>query len=144
MKVDGAIGNAAHYDRVVLRNLLVLRAPTIPDAKTSDLNTTQKYSVMLAVTDSQASKLLFVVKNAVEGNSLRLQVDRRQRGAASSALASLSESGLEMSCGDKKRFRAPHNQSRSPGTTPTCFIPPPLAGRGLSTTSILGLSMSSE
>ena len=64
MKVDGAIGNAAHYDRVVLRNLLVLRAPTVPDAKTSDLNTTQKYSVMLAVTDSQASKLLFVVKNA--------------------------------------------------------------------------------
>jgi len=52
------------YDRVVLRNVLVLRAPTVPDAKTSDLNTTQKYSVMLAVTDSQASKLLFVVKNA--------------------------------------------------------------------------------
>ena len=57
-------GDTKHYDRVVLRNLLVLRAPTLPDAKTADLSSTQKYNVMLAVTDSQASKLLFVVKNA--------------------------------------------------------------------------------
>jgi len=64
MKVESGAGSSTHYDRVVLRNVLVLRAPTVPDAKTSDLNTTQKYSVMLAVTDSQASKLLFVVKNA--------------------------------------------------------------------------------
>jgi Flp pilus assembly protein CpaB len=65
MKVDSSVGgSSSHYDRVVLRDILVLRAPTPPDAKTADLSTTQKYNVMLAVTDSQASKLLFVVKNA--------------------------------------------------------------------------------
>jgi len=69
MKVESGAGDSSHYDRVVLRNVLVLRAPTVPDAKTSDLNTTQKYSLMLAVTDSQASKLLFVVKNADPNNS---------------------------------------------------------------------------
>src|SRR6266581_2409065 len=41
-----------------------LRAPVLPDAKSADLSSTQKYNVMLAVTDSQASKLVFVVKNA--------------------------------------------------------------------------------
>jgi Flp pilus assembly protein CpaB len=62
LKVDaGSSGNSVHYDRVVLRNLLVLRAPTL-DTK-GDLNS-QKYSVMLAVTDAQSSKLLFVVKNS--------------------------------------------------------------------------------
>jgi Flp pilus assembly protein CpaB len=65
MKIETAGGgDTKHYDRVVLRNLLVLRAPTLPDAKSADLSSTQKYNVMLAVTDSQASKLLFVVKNA--------------------------------------------------------------------------------
>ena len=62
-------GNTKHYDRVVLRNLLVLRAPTLPDAKSADLSSTQKYNVMLAVTDSQASKLLFVVKNSDPNSS---------------------------------------------------------------------------
>ncbi len=71
LKVDSASGgsNSKHYDRVVLRNLLVLRAPTPPDTKSSNLNSTQKYSVMLAVTDSQASKLYFVVKNADPNSS---------------------------------------------------------------------------
>jgi len=70
MKVESAIGgNTKHYDRVVLRNLLVLRAPTVPDVKTADLNSTLKYNVMLAVTDSQASKLLFVVKNSDPNSS---------------------------------------------------------------------------
>ena len=65
MKVEQINGGATkHYDRVVLRDLLVLRAPTLPDAKSADLSSTQKYNVMLAVTDSQASKLVFVVKNA--------------------------------------------------------------------------------
>ena len=59
LKVDSATGGESkHYDRVVLRDLLVLRAPTPPDAKSADLSSTQKYNVMLAVTDSQASKLL--------------------------------------------------------------------------------------
>jgi Flp pilus assembly protein CpaB len=63
LKVDaGSSGNSVHYDRVVLRNLLVLRAPTVA-AKSGDL-ASQKYSVMLAVTDAQSAKLLFVVKNS--------------------------------------------------------------------------------
>jgi len=62
LKVDvGSSGNTVHYDRVVLRNLLVLRAPTVTTK--GDL-ASQKYSVMLAVTDAQSSKLLFVVKNS--------------------------------------------------------------------------------
>jgi Flp pilus assembly protein CpaB len=70
MKIETAGGgDTKHYDRVVLRNLLVLRAPTLPDAKSADLSSTQKYNVMLAVTDSQASKLLFVVKNADPNSS---------------------------------------------------------------------------
>jgi len=62
LKLDvGASGNSVHYDRVVLRNLLVLRAPTVTTK--GDLSSS-KYSVMLAVTDAQSAKLLFVVKNA--------------------------------------------------------------------------------
>ena len=62
LKVDaGTSGNTLHYDRVVLRNLLVLRAPQ-PIGK-GDLSNS-KESVMLAVTDAQSAKLLFVVKNS--------------------------------------------------------------------------------
>jgi Flp pilus assembly protein CpaB len=62
LKLDvGNSGNSVHYDRVVLRNLLVLKAPTL---STKGDVTSSKYSVMLAVTDAQSSKLMFVVKNA--------------------------------------------------------------------------------
>jgi Flp pilus assembly protein CpaB len=66
LKVDtaGNSGQSKHYDRVVLRDLLVLRAPTAPDTKSGNLTSTQNYNVMLAVTDSQASKLLFIVDNS--------------------------------------------------------------------------------
>jgi pilus assembly protein CpaB len=64
MKVDENGGDSRHYDRVVLRDLLVLRAPVVADIKQADLSSSQHYNVMLAVTDSQASKLMFVVKNA--------------------------------------------------------------------------------
>jgi Flp pilus assembly protein CpaB len=65
MKVESNTGaSQRHYDRVVLRDLLVLRAPAPADIKQADLSSTQHYNVMLAVTDSQASKLMFVVKNA--------------------------------------------------------------------------------
>ncbi|HKB92700.1 MAG TPA: Flp pilus assembly protein CpaB [Gaiellaceae bacterium] len=71
MKVDPPGGGTpVHYDRVVLRNLLVLRAPSIADAKSGSLSSSnEKYSVMLAVTDAQAAKLLFVEKNADPGSS---------------------------------------------------------------------------
>lgn len=62
LKVDvGNSSNSVHYDRVVLRNLLVLRPPS-PVAK-GDISSS-KDSVMLAVTDAQSAKLLFVVKNS--------------------------------------------------------------------------------
>jgi Flp pilus assembly protein CpaB len=66
LKVDtaGNSGQSKHYDRVVLRDLLVLRAPTAPDTKSGNLTSTQNYNVMLAVTDAQASKLLFIVDNS--------------------------------------------------------------------------------
>jgi Flp pilus assembly protein CpaB len=61
--------NNAHYDRVVLRNLLVLKAPSPADTKTNGSLSNQKYSVMLAVTDAQASKLMYVVRNADANNA---------------------------------------------------------------------------
>jgi Flp pilus assembly protein CpaB len=54
-------GASLHYDRVVLRNLLVLRAPLPVDSKISNQ---AQASVMLAVRDSQSAKLFYVVKNA--------------------------------------------------------------------------------
>ncbi len=66
LKVDPAGGGSPiHYDRVVLRNVLVLKAPAIADAKSGNLSSAnEKFSVMLAVTDAQAAKLLFVEKNS--------------------------------------------------------------------------------
>jgi Flp pilus assembly protein CpaB len=65
MRVDSSGGGTpVHFDRVVLRNLLVLRAPAPADANGGNLGSNQKYSVMLAVTDAQATKLIFVEKNA--------------------------------------------------------------------------------
>jgi len=71
MKVDtNGGGDTKHYDRVVLRDLLVLRAPAAVDAKSATLSSSsQSFNVMLAVTDSQASKLLFVVKNSDPNSS---------------------------------------------------------------------------
>ena len=63
LKLDAQLnGGTVHYDRIVLRNLLVLRAPQ--GVAKGDLGPSQKYSVMLAVTDAQSSKLLYVVKNS--------------------------------------------------------------------------------
>ena len=48
----------------MLRDLLVLRAPTAPGTKTGNIGNQATESVMLAVRDSQSSKLYFAVKNA--------------------------------------------------------------------------------
>ena len=51
--------------RIVLRNLLVLREPEAPaGAGKFGSSSTFPYDVLLAVTDSQAQKLFFVLKNA--------------------------------------------------------------------------------
>ncbi len=48
--------------RVVLRDLLVLRAPEAP-AGTGKFGATTNYALILRVTDTQAQKLFFVIKN---------------------------------------------------------------------------------
>jgi pilus assembly protein CpaB len=63
IKDEGGSG-AAHFDRIVLRNLLVLRAPTAPGTKTGNIGSQAAENVMLAVRDSQSSKLYYAVKNA--------------------------------------------------------------------------------
>jgi len=57
-------GVSAHYDRIVLRNLLVLKAPAPVDAKAGSIANQATESVMLAIRDSQVPELLYVVKNA--------------------------------------------------------------------------------
>jgi Flp pilus assembly protein CpaB len=64
MGVGSSNGVPQHYDRVFLRNLLVLRAPTVADAKGNISTSNQRYTVMLQVTDSQSSKLMFILRNA--------------------------------------------------------------------------------
>jgi len=64
MSVGSSNGVSQHYDRVFLRNLLVLRAPTVTDAKGSISTSNQRYTVMLEVTDSQSSKLMFILRNS--------------------------------------------------------------------------------
>jgi Flp pilus assembly protein CpaB len=63
-------GDTLTASRVVLRNLKVIGAPSGPAAGsklTGGLD--QKFPVLLAVTDSQAQKLLFIVGNASQSDS---------------------------------------------------------------------------
>jgi Flp pilus assembly protein CpaB len=71
LKVDTntSTGGANHFDRVFLRDLLVLKAPSVDAGKNGALGSQQQTSITLAVTDSQASKLMFVVKNADANSS---------------------------------------------------------------------------
>jgi Flp pilus assembly protein CpaB len=65
------------FDRVVLRDVLVLRAPDAPSKTGSRLEgSSQQFPVMLAVTDTQIQKLWYTVNNAdgkAEGWSLALR-----------------------------------------------------------------------
>jgi len=64
MSVGNTNGVAQHYDRIFLRNLLVLHAPAVTDGSASISVGTQRLSVMLAVTDSQSTKLMFILRNS--------------------------------------------------------------------------------
>jgi pilus assembly protein CpaB len=55
--------------RAILRDLLVLRAPVVEED--TGVEETQKYSVLLAVTDAQAQKLFFAMKNGEWSLALR-------------------------------------------------------------------------
>jgi Flp pilus assembly protein CpaB len=62
---NNANGVPQHVDRIFLRDLLVLRAPSFGDTKTGSISVNdQKVSVMLAVTDSQSTKLMFILRNS--------------------------------------------------------------------------------
>jgi Flp pilus assembly protein CpaB len=59
---SGNSGNTFYASRVVLRDLKVLHAPSVPAVGSKLTNGLQQdFSVMLAVTDQQAQKLLFTV-----------------------------------------------------------------------------------
>ena len=64
MSVGNTNGVAQHYDRIFLRNLLVLHAPAATDGNGAVSVGNQKLSLMLAVTDSQSTKLMFILRNS--------------------------------------------------------------------------------
>ena len=69
MAVGDSNGTPQHYDRIFLRNLLVLRAPG-SDGKAASVSVgNDKVSVMLAVTDSQSTKLMFILRNSDANSS---------------------------------------------------------------------------
>jgi Flp pilus assembly protein CpaB len=71
------VANFKDFDRVVLRDILVLRAPNGPSKAQSRLEgSSADFPVMLAVTDTQIQKLWYTVNNAdgkADGWSLALR-----------------------------------------------------------------------
>jgi Flp pilus assembly protein CpaB len=69
-------GKQTHVARVVLRDLLVLQAPDANKIQSKiGANPNEPFSVMLAVTDAQAQKLWWVVKNGDWSLQLRPVTD---------------------------------------------------------------------
>jgi Flp pilus assembly protein CpaB len=79
--------------RVVLRDLLVLQAPTRPDVG-SRLSSEDSSSVLLAVTDNQAQKLFFVIKNGDWSLQLRPVTDAEDSAGNVETLESVMGDGL--------------------------------------------------
>jgi Flp pilus assembly protein CpaB len=80
--------------RVVLRDLLVLRAPEQPDVG-SRLSSRQEVSVLLAVTDSQAQKLFFVLQNGDWSLQLRPVTDAQDSPGSVETIESVMGDGLK-------------------------------------------------
>jgi Flp pilus assembly protein CpaB len=80
--------------RVVLRDLLVLGAPTQPDVG-SRLSSREAFSVLLAVTDSQAQKLFFVLKNGDWSLQLRPVTDAQDSPGSVETIESVMGDGLK-------------------------------------------------
>jgi Flp pilus assembly protein CpaB len=81
--------------RVVLRDLLVLRAPTQPDLQGRLTSRTEAFSVLLAVTDSQAQKLFFVLHNGEWSLQLRPVTDAADSPGSVETLESVMGDGLK-------------------------------------------------
>jgi pilus assembly protein CpaB len=80
--------------RVVLRDLLVLHAPTQPDVG-SRLSSREDPSVLLAVTDSQAQKLFFVIQNGDWSLQLRPVSDAQDSPGSVETIESVMGDGLK-------------------------------------------------
>jgi pilus assembly protein CpaB len=68
-------GSSFHYTRIILRDILVLRAPQTGPGTTEKLATTKSTAVMVAVTDNQVQKLFWAMKHAVWHFELRPATD---------------------------------------------------------------------
>jgi Flp pilus assembly protein CpaB len=86
--------------RVVLRDLLVLRAPTQPDLQGRLTSRNEGFSVLLAVTDSQAQKLFFVLQNGDWSLQLRPVTDAADSPSSVETIESVMGDGLK---GDQLR-----------------------------------------
>jgi Flp pilus assembly protein CpaB len=67
------INDNAHAARTVLRDLLVLKAPTTTGINSKVTDSSGAYNVVLQVTDAQATKLFFVSMNSDHDWSLELR-----------------------------------------------------------------------
>jgi Flp pilus assembly protein CpaB len=81
--------------RVVLRDLLVLQAPPEPDAQSRLTSSQQALSVLLAVTDGQAQKLFFVLKNGDWSLQLRPVTEPTDSPGSVETLESVMGDGLK-------------------------------------------------
>jgi Flp pilus assembly protein CpaB len=81
--------------RVVLRDLLVLRAPTQPDLQGTLTSRNEGFSVLLAVTDSQAQKLFFVLQNGDWSLQLRPVTDAADSPGSVETIESVMGDGLK-------------------------------------------------
>jgi Flp pilus assembly protein CpaB len=81
--------------RVVLRDLLVLRAPIQPDVGSRVTSRGEAFSVLLAVTDNQAQKLFFVLKNGEWSLQLRPVTDAQDSQGSVETIESVMGDGLK-------------------------------------------------
>jgi Flp pilus assembly protein CpaB len=95
---SAAAGNRGDVERVasrvVLRDLLVLRAAEQPDVG-SRVAGRENFSVLLAVTDSQAQKLFFVLKNGEWSLQLRPVTDAQDSPGSVETIESVMGDGLK-------------------------------------------------
>jgi Flp pilus assembly protein CpaB len=85
----------SHVSRTVLRDLLVLRAPTPTPGGSKLTSPTEQASVMLALTDAQAEKLWWVAKNGDWSLQLRPTQDAADSPESIQSAGTLALDGLK-------------------------------------------------
>jgi Flp pilus assembly protein CpaB len=81
--------------RIVLRDLRVLQAPVAPTSDGSLANNTDSFNAILAVTDAQAQKLFYVMKNADWSFQLRPKNRPKDSPESVETLESILGDGLK-------------------------------------------------